>query len=79
MVHFFGILNPGFGKRHASEEAPQKAGFFGGVPDSAFGAIPMSRAEQDACFLSGQQPEPAEEDVRDSAPGFVHFRLPGLL
>lgn len=78
MVHFFGILSPDFGKRVAAADAPHKAGFFGGMPDSAFGAIPMSRAEQDACFLSGRLPEPADED-RDPEPRFVRFSLPGLL
>jgi hypothetical protein len=78
MVHFFGILGPGTSKRHVAPDAPQKAGFFGGVPDTSFGAVPLSRAEQDACFLAGRQPEPAEDD---GEPGqrFVQFRLPGLL
>lgn len=71
MVHFFGILNPGFGKRAAAEEAPHKTGFFGGSPDPAFGAVPMSRAEQDACFLQERGPEPADRDVEPS-PLFTH-------
>jgi hypothetical protein len=58
MLHFFGILSPDFSRRVASEEAPGKAGFFGGVPDAAFGAVPLSRAEQDACYLAGKAPEP---------------------
>lgn len=29
MVHFFGILQPGSGKRHKSEDSPSKVNFFG--------------------------------------------------
>ena len=58
MVLFFGILDPGKFKRRHSDEAPGKANFFGGVPDTALGAVPMSRIEQDACFLNGKGPEP---------------------
>ena len=58
MVHFFGILTPGFGKRSAAAEAPHKTSFFGGTPDVAFGAVPLSRAEQDACYLQGKSWEP---------------------
>lgn len=58
MVHFLGIFGPGPLKRRASAEAPQKADFFGGNPDFAWGAVPLSRAEQDACFLNGSAPEP---------------------
>lgn len=63
MVHFFGILSPDFGKREASDEAPHKSGFFGGLPDAAIGAVPLSRAEQDACYLNGKswEPDPIEE------------------
>jgi len=78
MVHFFGILSPDFSKRTPTAEAPHKAGFFGGAPDVAFGAVPMSRAEQDACFLQERAPEPAEDD-RFPKPRFVRFHLPGLL
>ncbi len=60
MVHFFGILHPGKLQRHAAEEAPAKASFFGGMPDAAQGAVPLSRAEQDACYLNGKAPEPEE-------------------
>lgn len=58
MVHFFGILNPGRLLRREDQEAPAKANFFGGLPDPALGAVPMSRAEQDACYLAGKAPEP---------------------
>lgn len=58
MVHFFGIFGPGRLARRAEPEAPAKANFFGGLPDVASGAVPMSRAEQDACFLYGKIPEP---------------------
>jgi hypothetical protein len=60
MVHFFGILNPGKLKRRDAEEAPAKASFFGGMPDATLGAVPMSRLEQDACYLNGKSPEPDE-------------------
>jgi hypothetical protein len=62
MVHFFGILSPGFGQRTAAPEAPGKVEFFCGLPDFSLGAVPMSRAEQDACYLAGKAPEPAEDD-----------------
>jgi len=58
MVHFFGILGPGRLRRNEADEAPAKANFFGGLPDVAQGAVPMSRAEQDACYLAGKAPEP---------------------
>lgn len=58
MVHFFGIFGPGKLARRAEDEAPAKANFFGGVPDAAIFSVPMSRAEQDACFLYGKTPEP---------------------
>ncbi len=62
MVHFFGILSPGFGKRSEAPDAPNKAEFFGGLPDFSMGAVPLSRAEQDACYLTGKAPEPDEDD-----------------
>lgn len=62
MVHFFGILHPGKLRRHAASEAPAKASFFGGVPDVSFGAVPLSRLEQDACYLHGKAPEPNCDD-----------------
>lgn len=71
MVHFLGIFGPGRFQRQAGQEAPQKANFFGGLPDVAQGAVPMSRAEQDACFLAGKAPEPAhrlDELERDRMP-----------
>jgi|GEM_PF-1747457 hypothetical protein len=68
MVHFFGILNPGKLLRTFAEEAPEKANFFGGLPDAALGAVPLSRAEQDACYLGGKAPEP--ETVERSDLGF---------
>ncbi len=58
MVSFFGILTPGTLRRTSAEEAPAKANFFGGLPDAAQGAVPLSRAEQDACYLNGKAPEP---------------------
>lgn len=63
MVHFFGILAPAFGKRSSADEAPYKTEFFGGSPDAAFGAVPLSRAEQDACYLAGKswEPDPVEQ------------------
>lgn len=65
MMHFLGILSPGKLRRGASAEAPGKANFFGGLPDVAWGAVPMSRLEQDACFLSGKLPDPDERELRD--------------
>lgn len=61
MVHFFGILSPGFGKRSEAPDAPNKAEFFGGLPDFSLGAVPLSR-EQDACYLSGKAPAADEDD-----------------
>ncbi len=29
MVHFFGILQPGLGRRHKAEDSPSKTSFFG--------------------------------------------------
>jgi hypothetical protein len=78
MVHFFGILKPGSGTPATTAEAPGKTNFFGGVSDFSFGAIPMSRAEQDMCFLTERCPEPAE-DLRDAGPGFARFRSPTRL
>mgnify|MGYP001003741506 CR=1 FL=1 len=69
MVYFFGILTPGNWSRRKADEAPAKANFFGGAPDPAFGAVPMSRAEQDACFLYGKAPEPIRsDDVEPTVP-----------
>lgn len=58
MVSFFGILTPGPLRRVSTDEAPAKANFFGGLPDAAQGAVPLTRAEQDACYLNGKAPEP---------------------
>ena len=64
MVFFFGILDPGKRGGQVTEEAPRKVAFFGGVPDAAQGAVPMSRLEQEACFLNGKAPEPEERNER---------------
>lgn len=64
MVYFFGIFGPGTRKRAPAVEAQNKANFFGGLPDAAQGAVPLSRAEQEACYLADKAPEP---DYRDSA------------
>lgn len=74
MVHFFGILNPGFGKRESAPDAPHKTEFFGGVPDFSPGAVPLTRAEQDACYLAGKAPEPAADDI--AADRFSRFFRP---
>lgn len=58
MVNFLGILSPGTLRRWPAAEAPRKASFFGGMPDPAWGAVPMSRAEQDTQYLAGKAPEP---------------------
>lgn len=71
MVHFLGIFGPNRFARSAGQEAPHKANFFGGLPDAAMGAVPMSRAEQDACYLAGKAPEPqarADDAERDGMP-----------
>lgn len=57
MVHLFGILNPGRPARNEIDEAPARARVFTGLPDAALGAVPLSRAEQDACFLDGSGAE----------------------
>ena len=66
MVHFFGILGPDRFERQSGAEAPRKANFFGGLPDLASGAVPMSRAEQDACYLAGKAPEPDTAQAPDA-------------
>ncbi|MET3927956.1 hypothetical protein [Devosia sp. 2618] len=78
MVHFFGILSPRFEKPVAASEAPHKRSFFGGLPDAAFGSVPMSRAEQDACYLSGAVPSSATAVEREygGAPRFARFARP---
>ncbi|KKC39790.1 hypothetical protein WH87_06595 [Devosia epidermidihirudinis] len=53
MVHFFGVLNPAFGARVDSPDAPLKADFFGGAAD----AEQPTAAEFDADLLSGKAPE----------------------
>ncbi|WP_131798290.1 hypothetical protein [Devosia elaeis] len=76
MVHFFGIFGPGRQARsRAAAEAPAKASFFGGLPDAAQGAVPLSRAEQDACYLNGKAPEPPDGAADGAGDGFP--RLPG--
>lgn len=67
MVHFFGILSPGKLERREQDEAPAKANFFGGLPDAALGAVPLTRAEQDACYLQGKAPEPHDGNYGLSA------------
>jgi hypothetical protein len=69
MVHFFGIFGPGRLPRTRTEEAPAKASFFGGLPDAAQGAVPLTRAEQDACYLNGKAPEPEDTGPDDGAGG----------
>lgn len=71
MVTFFGIFDREFGPRVASDEAPHKAGFFGGVSDSA-----PSRAEQDADFLTGKSPTPFDDDGIEADRRFVRLCLP---
>jgi hypothetical protein len=60
MVHFFGILNPGKLSQRRAAEAPAKVSFFNGLPDVALGAVPMSRLEQDVCYLNGKAPQPEQ-------------------
>ncbi|KKB08098.1 hypothetical protein [Devosia chinhatensis] len=70
MVHFFGIFGPGKLARHAGDEAPAKANFFGGLPDPAQGAVPLTRAEQDAWSLNGKAPEPSHASASGDNPGY---------
>ena len=65
MVHFFRIFDLGKLPRHDAPEAPAKTSFFGGQPDIAWGAVPLSRAEQDACYLTGKAPEPDTAESSD--------------
>ena len=58
MVHFFGILSPGPMVRSTAVEAPAKANFFGGMPETADGAA-LSLLEEDAIYLADKAPEPA--------------------
>jgi hypothetical protein len=77
MVHFFGIFSPTFGQRTEAAEAPHKTGFFGGLPDAATGAVPLSRAEQDACFLNGKlawEPDPVEAPAFGSLGNTARYR-----
>jgi len=69
MVSFPGIFHPGKLPRRAAVEAPEKASFFGGIPDLAWGSVPMSRAEQEACYLNGKAPEPDGAAPEDNARG----------
>jgi hypothetical protein len=69
---------PGFGKRAMTDDAPRKANFLAEVPDVSHGSEPMSRAEQDACFLAERWPEPAEE-ISATGSGFARFRSPTRL
>lgn len=54
MVYFLGVFSPGFGKREPADEAPGKTAFFGAMADAAPIEVPLSRAEQDACYLGGK-------------------------
>jgi len=56
MFTLFGILRPATGRPAASQEAPFKRSFFGAPVDPA--GVPP--AEEDALYLAGKQPEPAE-------------------
>lgn len=77
MVFFLGILSPDFGKRAAAPEAPNKTAFFGGLPDVAMGAVPMSRAEQDASYLAGKShlTDPAGSDEARLFDAFPRFHF----
>ncbi len=77
MVFFLGIFSPDFGKREASEEAPHKVAFFSAVPDVAMGAVPLSRAEQDACYLAGKswETDPVGSSAAKLTDAFPRFTL----
>lgn len=68
MVHFFGILSPDFGRRLPADEAPRKAGFFGAPADADGVETLLSRAEQDAEYLSGKYPEPDPVEAASARP-----------
>lgn len=74
MVQFFGILAPDSGVARVAAEAPRKVDFFGaGVADRD--GWTLSRAEQDACFLTDRSPEPAAVD-RQPMERLVRFHVP---
>lgn len=56
MFTLFGILSPANTRSVASNEAPFKRAFFTPLADAA--TIP--RAEEDALYLAGKRPEPAD-------------------
>jgi len=58
MVYFFGIFGPHGTDRHPAAKVSGKVNFFGGLPDAAQWAVPLSRAEQDACYRNGKGSEP---------------------
>ncbi|UYN99137.1 MAG: hypothetical protein KIT02_14585 [Devosia sp.] len=75
MVHFFGVFGPERGPSRSAQDAPRKTSFFGGLPDAALWAVPLSRAEQDACYLNGKAPEPdARDRYDDCKPGGERWR-----
>lgn len=57
MIPFFGILSPEVVQHAGAEEAPHKKSFFGGSSDVQTDDIALTRAERDACYLSGKSPE----------------------
>jgi hypothetical protein len=73
MVHFFGILKPGFGPRIEQSDAPFKAAFFGGANADSREPDP-TRAELDIAFLTGKSPEPPAE-IEDAAEDDHFVRL----
>lgn len=58
MVGLLTLLGFRPAERTRDDEKVRNGETFSGVPDSAFGAVPMSRLEQDACYLMGTAPEP---------------------
>ena len=72
MVHFFGVLNPGFGVRVDSDEAPLKADFFGGATEGER----LSRAEFDADLLNGRVPDTAPLAGEGLGRRFVRLSVP---
>ena len=77
MVHFFGIFSPGIGPPSNASEAPNKRGFFGGAPDQVSDQTAFSRAELDACYLTGKTWEPdALKDVDARPCAFVSRYTP---
>ena len=70
MVRFIEFLT----RQHGADGREPR--YFAGVPDAAFGGVPMSRAEQDAAYLQGIGPQREESEQDYPGKRFVRFILP---